>query len=62
MKNLFILVFLIVTLIFSGCAVNNTAKDDSDIIIDRTEIANGILINEVKEGGPAQEAGIRKAM
>lgn len=60
MKNLFILVFLIVTLISSGCVVNNTVKDDSDIIIDRTKIANGILINEVKEGGPAQKAGIRQ--
>ncbi|MGR3319456.1 MAG: PDZ domain-containing protein [Candidatus Anammoxibacter sp.] len=58
LKKFLILNALIVITILSGCA-SFTADDNKGVVIGKANKVNGILINEVPKGGPAEKAGIQ---
>ncbi|MGR3220963.1 MAG: PDZ domain-containing protein [Candidatus Anammoxibacter sp.] len=58
LKRFFILNVLTIVTIISGCA-SYKADDNKGVIIGKANKVNGILINEVPKGGPAEKAGIQ---
>ena len=54
----FIVSILIFLTAFAGCS-GFSSKDDSDIVIGKANKLDGILINKVQKGGPAEKAGIQ---
>ena len=58
LKMFSVISFLTIVTILSGCA-SFTADDNKGVIIGKANKVDGILINEVPTGGPAEKAGIQ---